>query len=100
VINRKDARGDTWRMSGESFGDAANFAVAADKPAVLEVGEPVRMAMVANQSSGEVGFSLRFQGRYNETVSVTKGSQNPLAPRLTLTSLDGPYRYTNSFEFG
>ena len=29
-----------------------------------------------------------------------KGNQRPKGPRLTLTSLDGTYRYTNTFEFG
>ena len=100
VINRKDDRGESWRMSGESFNDAANFVVAAGKPAVLAIGEPVRLALLARDARGEVDFNLRFQGHYNETVSVTKGSQNPRAPRLTLTSLDGSYRYTNSFEYG
>ena len=100
AINRKDARGESWQMTGSSFGDAGNFVVAADKPAVLTVGEPVRMAMVASESKSEVGFSLRFQGRYNETVDIMKGTQRPRAPQLTLTSLDGAYRYTNSFEFG
>jgi len=100
VINRKDDRGESWRMSGESFNDAANFVVAADKPVALTVGEPVRLALMASEARGEVGFSLRFQGHYNETVGITKGAQNPRPPRLTLTSLDGTYRYTNSFEFG
>jgi len=100
AIDRKDSRGENWRMSASSFGDAANFVVAAAQPAVLTVGEPVRMAMVASEARSEVGFSLRFQGRYHETVSILKGTQNPRAPQLTLTSLDGAYRYTNSFEFG
>jgi len=101
AIDRKDGRGESWRMSASGFSDAANFVVAAGKPTVLTVGEPVRIAMVSNESRSEVSFSLRFQGRYNETVEIMRGNnQRPRAPQLTLTSLDGAYRYTNSFEFG
>ena len=100
AIDRKDSRGDAWRMTASGAGDAGKFTVTADKPVTLTVGEPVRMAMVPNESRSEVSFSLRFQGRYNETVEIMKGNQRPRAPQLTLTSLDGAYRYTNSFEFG
>jgi len=108
-INRKDDRGAAWELSGYNFNDSALFEVAANKPASLEVGEPMRATMeigeaVAPPGAKEVSkqhvFSLRFQGHYGETLQILKDNQRPGGPRLTLTSLDGTYRYTNTFEFG
>ncbi|MGA2865528.1 MAG: hypothetical protein ABSF95_13730 [Verrucomicrobiota bacterium] len=100
LINRKDERGASWQLMGYAFNSAADFEVAADKPAALELGEPVRMVVQPSESAAEVSFSLRFLGPYNESMEITKGSERPRPPRLTLTSLDGSYRYTNTFEFG
>jgi len=100
AINRKDERGAAWQITGDAFGPSANFEVAADRPAALDVGEPVRAVMHSSESGNEVSFRLSFQGRYNESVGITKDNNQPRPPRLTLTSLDGSYRYTNSFEFG
>jgi len=100
LVNRKDERGASWQLTGAGFDSSANFEVAAGKPAALEVGEPVRAVMQSSESGSEVSFSLRFQGAHNESVAITRNSEQPRPPRLTLTSLDGSYRYTNSFEFG
>jgi hypothetical protein len=54
----------------------------------------------ARTAAKQVAFSLRFEGRYGESLQIMKGNQRPTGPRLTLTSLDGAYRYTNTFEFG
>jgi hypothetical protein len=108
-IDRKDAKGASWELNGNNFNDSARFEVAAAKPVSLEVGEPMRAVMQiqepstrpgARESTKQVLFSLRFQGRYGEMLDITQGGQRPHGPRLTLTSLDGAYRYTNSFEFG
>ena len=108
-IDRKDAKGAAWALSGNNFNDSARFEVAAAKPVSLEVGEPMRAVMQiqepttrpgAREVTKQVAFSLRFQGRYGETLEIMQGNQRPRGPRLTLTSLDGTYRYTNTFEFG
>lgn len=100
LVNRRDERGAAWQLAGRGFNAAADFEVAADKPAALQVGEPVRAVMEPMESGSEISFSLRFQGGLSESVDITKDSQRPRPPRLTLTSLDGSYRFTNSFEFG
>jgi len=108
-IERKDEKGAAWELSAYNFNDSARFEVAADKPVSLEVGEPMRAVMEAQEpnrrpgaraATRQVDFSLRFEGRYGETLQIMKGNQRPKGPRLTLTSLDGTYRYTNTFEFG
>jgi len=109
TIDRKDDKGAAWQLMGYNFNDSARFEVAAEKPVSLEVGEPMRAVMEAQEPSSrpgsraatkQVNFNLRFEGRYGETLQIMKGNQRPRGPRLTLTSLDGTYRYTNTFEFG
>ena len=108
-INRKDEKGAAWELSAYNFNDSARFDVTAATPVSLKVGEPMRAVMEAEEppsrpgsraATKQVSFSLRFQGQYGETLQIMKGNQRPKGPRLTLTSLDGTYRYTNSFEFG
>jgi hypothetical protein len=109
TIDRKDDKGAAWQLMGYNFNDSAHFEVAAANPASLEVGEPMRAVMEAQEPSTRPGstamakqilFSLRFLGQYGETMQIMKGNQRPTGPRLTLTSLDGTYRHTNTFEFG
>jgi hypothetical protein len=108
-ISRKDAKGSSWELSAYNFNDSARFEVAADKPASLEVGEPMRAVMDveepttrpgARETAKQLRFNLRFEGNYGETLQIMQGNQRPRGPRLALASLDGTYRYTNSFEFG
>jgi hypothetical protein len=109
TIDRKDDRGAAWQLMGYNFNASARFEVEAAKPLSLEVGEPMKAVMETQEPSSRPGstamskqidFSLRFQGRYGETLQIMKGNQRPTGPRLTLTSLDGTYRHTNTFEFG
>ena len=108
-IDRKDARGAAWVLSAYGFNDSAQFGVAVGKPASLEIGEPMRAALQIEKPmagpdmrvpTNQLGFNLRFEGRYGESLQIMKGDQRPPGPRLTLTSLDGTYRHTNTFEFG
>ena len=99
-ITRKDAKGSSWQLSGRDFPDSARFNASDSKPVTLDIGEPVRALMRQNESTNQVAFDLSFKGRLNETISIQKGNQNPPGPRLTLASLDGSYRVTNTFEFG
>jgi hypothetical protein len=100
-ISRKDDKGASWTLSGYSFPDSARFEVAADKPVMLDVGEPVRVPFEASQGTNrQVTFSLRFRGHLGESVELLRGGERPRGPQLSLASLDGAYHYTNSFEFG
>lgn len=108
-IDRKDAKGSEWALSAYGFNDSARFEVAAGKPVSLEVGEPMRVVLQVEKPlagpgmrvpTNQLAFNLRFEGRYGESLQIMKGNQRPTGPRLTLTSLDGTYRYTNTFEFG
>lgn len=109
-ISRKDDRGAAWELMGYGFNkNAAAFEVAASKPTTLKVGEPIRAALQlseprtrpgAKETAKQVVFNLALVGQYGESLQVTRGNQRPRGPRLALTSLDGTYHYTNTFEFG
>jgi hypothetical protein len=100
TIHRKDAKGANWEMMGYNFPRSAVFAVDAAKPITLEIAEPVKAALEAREATNTVAFSLSFKGRAEESVQFEKGNERPPGPKLTLTSLDGTYRSTNTFEFG
>jgi hypothetical protein len=100
TINRKDSRGAAWQLRGDAASDSLGFQVAEGKPATVAVGEPIRAIMTADQMTNQVSFNLSFQGPQNERVSIRKGSENPPGPKLTLASMDGTFRATNTFEFG
>jgi hypothetical protein len=100
-INRRDDHGAAWSLSGYSFNELADFTVAAENPVTLDIGEPVRTALQAARTpSGEMTYSLRFQGKLGESIQMLRGNELPRGPRLTLASLAGAWRGTNSFEFG
>jgi hypothetical protein len=102
AINRKDNKGVEWQLQGSNFksNSPALFEVVAGKPATLQIGEPFRLGMRANDGANPIGFNLDFLGRFGESVQLLKGSATPPGPKLTLASLKGTYRSTNSFEFG
>ena len=108
-IARKDEKGAAWELLAYNFNESARFAVAKGKPVSLEVGEPMRAVMAANEPTPrpgsrartkQVAFSLRFEGRYGETLQIMKGNQRPAGPRLTLASTDDSYRQNYTFQFG
>jgi hypothetical protein len=101
TINRKDEKGAAWTLSGHSFPDTAIFEVAADKPAALEIGEPVQAVLKAAEGKNrQVEFSLNFEGRQKEAIEMLREGERPRGPKLMLTSANGSLCYTNSFEFG
>jgi hypothetical protein len=102
TMQRQEANGrGTWTLSGRQFPNTANFEVAADTPATLEVGEPIQAILTATNTVGrEILFSLRFEGRQKESIEMLREGQRPRGPKLTLTDAGGKLSYTTSFEFG
>lgn len=101
TIDRKDQQGEAWTLAGHSFPQTAGFDVAADEPAVVEIGEPVRGLLKARQEGDrQIGFDLKFEGRQKESIEMLRGGQRPAGPKLTLASADGTVYPTKTFEFG
>ena len=83
TINRKDEKGAAWTMSGYSFPKTASFEVAAGKPAVLEIGEPVQAVLKADENPDrEITFSLRFEGRQKESIEMLRGGAAPARSKI------------------
>jgi hypothetical protein len=101
AINRKDDKGVAWTMSGYNFPQTNRFEVAAAQPAVLDIGEPVKAVLKANEwGQGRLQFNLSFVGKQQESIEILRGNQRPPGPKLMLASADGTLCYTNTFEFG
>ena len=100
TIDRKDAKGAAWQLSGYSSGDGLEFNVAAAQPVSLDIGEPIYATFQASESKVGIAFSLGLQGRQGETVELMRGTQRPRAPQLILASQDATYRATNNFQYG
>ncbi|MCL5098237.1 MAG: hypothetical protein M1608_12065, partial [Candidatus Omnitrophica bacterium] len=100
LINRKDNQGTLWTLAGNDLHILGFFEVVAGKPATLEIGEPVRAVLQANESPDGVSFNLRFQGSFRESIEMLRAGQRPSGPRLLLTSADGVYRSSQSFAYG
>jgi hypothetical protein len=101
TINRKDEKGAAWTLSGYNFPKTAWFEVAADKTAVLEIGEPVQAVLKATENPNrQVAFSLSFVGQQKESIEMLRDGQRPRGPKLMLANADGTLCYTNTFEFG
>jgi hypothetical protein len=101
TINRKDEKGAAWTLEGSGFPKGATFEVATDKPASLEIGEPVQAVLKANEGTDrQITFNLQFEGRQKESIQMLRGGQRPAGPKLTLVKADGAVAYSGTFEFG
>ena len=101
TINRKDEKGLPWTMSGNDFPKEFRFMAAADKPAVLEIGEPASAVLKINENTNRVmSFNLQFVGRQKESIELLCDGRNPRGPKLMLANAAGTLCYTNTFEFG
>jgi len=101
TINRKDEKGAAWTLSGYNFPDAASFAVTAGSTATLDIGEPVKAVIKAQeQPDRQIRFDLSFVGHQKESIEMLRDGQRPRGPKLALANADGSLCYTNTFEFG
>jgi hypothetical protein len=100
TINRKDSKGASWELMGYNFPDSSRFTAAEAKPASLQLGEPIRATLEANETGSQVRFNLSFKGQGGESIQIEKGNQRPPGPKLWLAGADGTFRATNTFEFG
>ncbi len=101
TINRKDEKGAAWTLSGSGFPKTAGFQVAADKTALLKIGEPVQAVLKAAEGADrQINFSLQFVGRQEESIEMLRGGQRPQGPKLVLASTTGTLVFSSTFEFG
>jgi len=82
------------------FHQVADFTVAEESPTEMQIGEPVRAVLQANETKTGVAFDLRFLGSLGESVQIMRGHDRPRAPRLQVASVKGTFYCTNTFEYG
>lgn len=81
---------------------AAVFEVTLDKPAVLEVGEPVLASVpVSRLETGLLQLAdPRLTGRAGESVSLTRNGEPAPAPQVAIRNSDGSYDRRFDFALG
>jgi len=101
TIARKDSEGANWEITGARPNDSGIFVLTADKPATVQIGEPIRASLEANQSEGRsIRFNILFRGTHGESIYFSKNNSTPKGPKLLLSDSQGTIKYTNTFEFG
>jgi hypothetical protein len=100
VVEQKDEKGTNWRLKGNGPDESNVFKVAEDKPAVLNIGEPIIATLDASEREGTYSFNHGMKGRAGERIELTRNGAQPQAPRVRITNADGTYDRTYSFQYG
>ena len=100
AVERKDDQGRKWKLKGSLFSNGGTFDVAAGAETQLSVGEPIISTVEAQNRKATYSFSHDLKGRLGERIELTRNGSRPRAPKLHITSKDGTYDRTFSFEYG
>lgn len=97
---REDDQGNTWALTGQSFGDQSLFEVNDSNQIKLDIGEPIIATVDARKSGSNYSFNQIIKGRLDEHIELTRNGARPRAPKLNIKNSDGTYNRTFSFEYG
>jgi hypothetical protein len=97
---REDDQGNTWALTGQSFGDQSLFEVNDSNQIKLDIGEPIIATVDARKSGSNYSFNQIIKGRLEENIELTRNGARPRAPKLNIKNSDGTYNRTFSFEYG
>ena len=100
AIERKDEKGNTWELKGESFGNKGKFEVNEEGQTELTVGEPIISNLRARIKKSRYYFDQEMKGQLGERISLTRSNSRPRPPKLHIKSADGTYDRTFNFEYG
>ncbi len=100
AIERKDEKGDRWRLEGRWFGQKGVFDVAETEETELTIGEPIISTLEAQDRRGTHYFSQNLAGQLGERIELTCNGTRAPAPKLHIKSSDGNYDRSFSFEYG
>lgn len=100
TIDRKDEKGDKWKLKGRRFGDQGVFDVTESGPANLTVGEPVICTLTMKKKKNQYSFSHKLKGKLDERVEITRNGSRAKAPKLHIKCEEAEYDRTFTFEYG
>jgi hypothetical protein len=100
IIERKDDEGNTWALTGQSFGEQGLFEVNNSNQTKLDIGEPIIATVNARKSGSNYSFNQIIKGRIDEHIELTRNGARPRAPKLNIKNKDGSYNRTFSLKYG
>jgi len=100
AVERQDEKGTNWKLEGSGLGEKNVFDITEDKQAELSIGEPIVAVLDASEREGTHSFRHSMKGRAGERIVLTRNSAQPQAPKVRISSADGTYDRTFSFQYG
>jgi hypothetical protein len=101
LAERKDDKGDSWRLQGHSFGEALDFEVLEQRPTSISLGEPIYSTLEAVMSAEKTHsfMGAKLTGRWGEVIDVFK-NQERMSLQLRVNGERDLYDRIFTFEYG
>jgi len=100
AAERKDEKGIPWKMQGTGLREEIAFDISEGKETEISIGEPIVATLSASGSEGTHSFRHSMNGRAGESIVLTRNGAQPQAPKVRISSADGTYDRTFSFQYG
>jgi hypothetical protein len=100
AVERQDEKGTNWKLKGSGLSEKNIFDITEGKEAVLAIGEPIVATLNASEREGTYSFNHSMKGRAGERIELTHNGAQPQAPKVRISSADGTYDLTFSFQYG
>lgn len=100
ATSRKDNKGYTWQVKGQSFGDTGLFQVSAAQKTELKVGEPLVANLRVSQRGNSYNLNQELKGGLGEQIELLRNGIRPRPPKLHIKDKTGAYERNFSLEYG
>ena len=100
ITERTDEEGNTWKLTGQYFGENETLNIIEGREITLSIGEPIIPSLSIKESNARYSFDHYLRGQRSEIVEITKNGGRPDVPKLHITNADGSYRETLTFAYG
>ena len=99
-IERKDEKGNNWKLEGKWSGGTGVFDVSTEKETELSTGEPIISTLEAREDGSGYSFNQGLKGQLGERIELTCNGERPPAPNLRIKNGNGTYDRTFTFAYG
>ena len=100
AIERKDEKDILWKLQGTRLREEIAFDISEGMEAEIPIGEPIVAILNASGRDGTHSFRHDIKGRAGENIILTRNGARPQAPKVRISSADGTYDRTFSFQYG